>query len=232
VIGLLTVWAAVEAFQISSVQATSAGHGYTSVSADLIAVKMVAATAAWMLIRWVQRTPQSDTLYMATGLLLIIIAWRLPGALRIGNAPGSTPAKQDFSAWIEAIPATSTVFVTPNRDVGSFVWFTLLRPNYLTLNQSAGVVFSRDTALEVERRSEVLLPLEDPDWKILSGGRKSPSRKLTLEILQRICTDPQLGFVISPEALGIPSIKHRQSGPWMDWNLYDCAQVRQPSLKS
>ena len=53
-----------------------------------------------------------------------------------------------------SFPPTSTVLVAPPRDVGAFVWFTLGRPNYLALDQSAGVVFSRATALEVRRRSD------------------------------------------------------------------------------
>ncbi len=84
----------------------------------------------------------------------------------------------------------ATVLVAPTRDVGAFVWFTLGRPNYLALDQSAGVVYSRETALEVQSRSEMLLPLMDPTWKILTSlqaqagsGRKSEAgiRPLTPE---------------------------------------------------
>lgn len=142
---------------------------------------------------------------------------------------------QEFRDWANAIPPTSTVLVTPARDVGAFVWFTLDRPNYLTLDQSAGVVFSRSTALEVRRRSEVLLPLRDPDWKILTRlrsrtdrGRASQrtTRPLTSKSLIQVCADSQLGFVISPEKLGFDPVPHNQPGGWKDWNLYDCRKVR------
>ncbi len=79
-----------------------------------------------------------------------------------------------------AIPPDSNVFVLPAHNAATFAWFTLQRPSYLTVDQSSGVVFSRATALEVRRRSQVLLPLMDPDWRLLSnmthasgGGERS-----------------------------------------------------------
>jgi len=100
------------------------------------------------------------------------------------------------------------------------------------------VVFSRATALEVRRRSEVLLPLMDPDWKIMTGlqaklrsGRKTEGtpRPLTHEKLVQVCGDPQLGFVISPEQVGFEPLRHQHTGAWKDWNLYDCRKVRSTS---
>src|ERR1700722_20893205 len=93
----------------------------------------------------------------------------------------SSSASREFANRLGAIPPTSTVLAAPSQDVGAFVWFTLKRPNYLALDQSAGVVFSRATALEVQRRSQILLPLTDPDWKILTSLRTAAitgSRKL------------------------------------------------------
>jgi hypothetical protein len=142
----------------------------------------------------------------------------------------------EFADWAAAIPPTSAVLVVPPHDAGAFVWFTLARPNYLTLDQSAGAVFSRATALEVRRRSEILLPLMDPDWKILTklrarsvGGQHEKgeaSRPLTAGKLIGVCADPQLGFVISPEKIGFNPLSHEHAGTWKDWNLYDCRKVR------
>ena len=97
---------------------------------------------------------------------------------------------------------------------------TLRRPNYLALDQSAGVVFSRETALEVRRRSEVLLPVTDPTWKILSGIRRraakfkdnAPTRPLTAASLGQVCGDPKLGFVISPENVGFDALSSYSRG--------------------
>jgi hypothetical protein len=168
-----------------------------------------------------------------TGLSIFI----LPAAFRQSRSLASAADIHEFADWINIIPPTSTVLVTPARDVGAFVWFTLGRPNYLTLDESAGVVFSRATALEVRRRSEVLLPLMDPDWKILTRlraksdkGRKdnAVTRRLTSKNLILICADPGLGFVISPENVGFDPLRHGYAGAWMNWNLYDCRKARAP----
>jgi hypothetical protein len=165
---------------------------------------------------------------------------------------GSPSDMQEFTEWRDRIPAGSTVFVTNGYDSGSFVWFTLQRNNYLSPGQSAGVVFSRATALEVQRRSEVLSPLSDPNWKILtslqdrsygalpstesakvetsvSGSsvrRSTGFRNLSKQALIEVCQDSTLGFVISPDDVGFNPIKHVHFGIWRNWNLYDCGRVR------
>jgi hypothetical protein len=190
------------------------------------------------LLWWAMRA--SRTLWrpacLAAGLLLAG-ALILPSAFHQRRSLQSAAEIQEFSDWSNVIPPSSTVLVTPSRDVGTFVWFTLQRPNYLSLDQSAGVVFSRATSLEVERRSQVLLPLQDPDWKILANiqavhsGKQQVDMKrpLTAKILTQICSDPQLGFVISPEKVGFNPISYAHDGAWKDWNLYDCGKVRQRS---
>jgi hypothetical protein len=178
------------------------------------------------------RNTRQVALWLA-GLLIAGIAL-LPSAFRQSRILNSAVQVQEFADWSRVIPSTSTVLVTPARDVGAFVWFTLMRPNYLSLDQSAGVIFSRATALEVERRSQVLLPIMEPDWKILSRnrairrGKPYPEPKaLTTDALGRVCADPLLGFVISPERVGFDPISHEHDGIWKGWNLYDCRKVRQ-----
>jgi hypothetical protein len=186
----------------------------------------------WCVIK-VSRITWVPTLISAT--LAAISMLIFPAAFRQPRTLASAADIHEFADWINIIPATSTVLLTPPHDVGAFVWFTLTRPNYLTLDQSAGVVFSRATALEVRRRSEVLLPLWDPDWKILTSLRAKSgkahkdnpgARPLTAKILVQICADPQLGFVISPERVGFDPLRHEHAGAWKDWNLYDCRKAR------
>jgi hypothetical protein len=153
---------------------------------------------------------------------------------------GSASDISRFSDWRQVIPPSSTVFVTNGHDSGSFVWFTLERNNYLSPGQSAGVVFSRATALEVRRRSEVLLPLMDPVWKLLSSLRRAKSvpsasqnhRPLTPQSLVGVCHDAALNFVISPDDVGFAPIRHVHSDAYRNWNLYDCNRVRALALTS
>jgi hypothetical protein len=77
----------------------------------------------------------------------------------------------------------------------------------------------------------------DPDWKIQTGlraksgarNKKAATHPLTSESLIQICSDLQLGFVISPINVGFNALHHEHAGPWKDWNLYDCTKIRSAS---
>jgi hypothetical protein len=198
-------------------------------------VLRIPAVALCVLVWWGTRAVRTRTVPMLISTMLIALSiWAFPAAFKEPRTLAAADI-HEFADWANVIPPTSAVLVAPPRDVGAFVWFTLERPNYLTLNQSSGVVFSRTTALEVRRRSEVLLPLMEPDWKILTGIRAAsgsrrkkevPTHLLTAENLIQVCADLQLGFVISPENVGFEPLRHEHAGAWKDWNLYDCRKVR------
>ena len=162
----------------------------------------------------------------------------VPRALHDGTGVGTAAEFDAYSDWRRAIPPDANVLVAPVRNSAAFAWFTLERPSYLTVDQSSGVVFSRATALEVRRRSQVLLPLMDPDWRLLSnmtqahngGGKSSTSvRPLTRERLMSICRDPQLNFVVAAENVGFEPLRHARPGGRQDWYLYDCRIVNDAS---
>jgi hypothetical protein len=195
-----------------------------------IFVTMTAALGWW----WIRNSRSVwRPMLIGAGLFALSI-FILPAAFKQSRTLASAADATEFSDWRGAIPPTSTVFVTPARDVGTFVWFTLQRPNYLAIDQSAGVVFSRRTALEVRRRSQVLLPVTDPSWKILTNLRIAPkkrtidvpTRPLTVATLRQICEDSQLGFVISPRDIELDRLSHQNPGAWRDWKLYDCDKAR------
>jgi hypothetical protein len=151
------------------------------------------------------------------------------------SAEITSAERESMAAWRQAIPAGENVFVMPARNSAAFAWFALERPSYLSVDQSAGVVFSRETAREVRRRSMVLLPVLDPDWMLTSMLRRASaahetplgsSRPLTRDNLIGICNDPELGFVVSKDKVGFPMQTHTRKDRWQDWNLYDCRQVR------
>ena len=234
IIGIAAVaWADIS-YWTAIPQSPAAGHPEFAFNeiGSLVAVKISAASIFVFLCCWLRDSrsvwaPTSVCAALLASLMLII-----PASFKQARLVRSESGIKEFLDWRAAIPETSAVFVAPTRDVGTFVWFTLERPNYLALDQSAGVVFSRQTALEVRRRSEVLLPLTDPTWKILSknlsAGKpgNAPTRPLTLETLMQVCGDPQLGFVISPQNVGFDPLRHEHVGAWKDWNLYDCDRVR------
>jgi hypothetical protein len=227
---VIGVWILIKCRTIVSLPTPSSGRVQ-----DMFALKIPAVllgALVWWGIR-ISRTTWAPMLLSA--MLAAFSALIFPAAFKQSRTLASSASIHEFADWANVIPPTSTVLVAPSHDVGAFVWFTLDRPNYLALDQSAGVVFSRATALEIRRRSEVLLPLMDPDWKILTrlrsesgSGRKNQAttRPLTPRNLIQVCADPQLGFVISPEKVGFGPLPHTHAGAWKDWNLYDCRKVR------
>jgi hypothetical protein len=229
------VWVYGSSWADITLNLTSEGNelnAYTKIR-NAIGVKVSAASLFVLLWWWLRGVRTLWAPISACCILLVSSICIVSASFNQARSVGSQSEIEEFSDWRAAIPETSTVFVTPTRDVGSFVWFTLGRPNYLALDQSAGVVFSRQTALEVRRRSEVLLALTDPTWKILSGirdasdrKRKAPTRPLTAPTLAQICDDPQLGFVVSAQNVGFNPLRHVHSGVWEGWYLYNCAYVR------
>jgi hypothetical protein len=173
-------------------------------------------------------------LSLAVGVPVAACLYRVPHALRDGTSVGTVAEIDAYSDWRRAIPPDANVLVAPVRNSAAFAWFTLQRPSYLTVDQSSGVVFSRTTALEVRRRSQVLLPLMDPDWRLLSSMRQAhssgsknaaPLRPLTRERLMSVCSDPELNFVVAAENVGFEPLRHARPGGQPDWYLYDCRIV-------
>jgi hypothetical protein len=200
---------------------------------DIFALRMPAVIGVALLWWFRNRIGVRTGALLCAGLLALSI-FVLPAAFKQYRTLASPIDIDEFRDWRMLIPPTSTVLVTPSRDVGTFVWFTLQRPNYLAVDQSAGVVFSRATALEVRRRAQVLLPIMDPDWKIRTHLRsvgtklavEESGRPLTSKSLRDICDDSQLGFVISHEHLGFDGIAHENTGAWQGWELYACSKIR------
>ncbi len=195
----------------------------------------VSAAAVVLLLHHVIRSSASIVVLASMSAALIAVAAvTLPGSLMRSQRDGTPSEVGEFADWRAVIPAAATVYVVPLHNSAAFAWFTLERPSYLSVDQSAGVVFSRATAFEVERRSEVLRSLMDPDWRLLTqnlqrhAGKKidNSPKPLTREGLVGICGDPVLDFVVAKENVGFDPLVHAHAGNWKNWNLYDCRRVR------
>ena len=189
-----------------------------------------------LLWHWLRSSRSKFLLGAAALVLLASVAYIAPKSLDAFSKVGSPALADEFEDWRNIIPPTGTVYLADKYDTGAFAWFALDRPNYLSPDQSAGVVFARATALEIRRRSEVVLALQDPQWKMRSilrlygsgFSRESYYRQLTAKALVTVCKDPQLGFVIAKENVGMGPITHTRGSEWKGWNLYDCRRARSP----
>jgi hypothetical protein len=201
---------------------------------NIFGLGVISIALAWWLAYWVDGTSSRALPAALSAVLLICCLLVYPGTFRVYMREGSAEQIAEFSDWRRAIGPDDTVLVLPQHNSATFAWFTLERPSYLSVDQSAGVVFSRATALEVRRRSKVLSPLMEPDWKLLSGKTSirpggetanKGAKVLTRDGLIGICRDPKLKFVVARESLGFDPIVHTHVGSWKDWNLYDCRRV-------
>jgi hypothetical protein len=207
----------------------------------IYALQIPALAVAGFSLRWL-RYANGYVAGAALALLIPLCVFATRGSISGDCASDTSSGIKALAPWRAAIPPQSNVLVIPSSKAAGFIWFTLGRPSYLTVDQSAGVVFSRETAQEIRRRSEVLLPVEEPDWEIMSQLARSakngekPSKEtgkphpLTAAELRAICRDAELGFVIAKERLGFDAIPNTAPGQWKDWNLYACRRVREMSV--
>jgi hypothetical protein len=234
--GVALAWIVANSWSILSSPAPESGLEPRLVTnlRNIFGLEVVSITFAWLLGSWVAGTTSRALPLALSAFFLICCLLVYPGAFRVSMRDGSAEQIAEFSDWRRSIAPDDIVFVVPAHNSATFAWFTLERPSYLSVDQSAGVVFSRATALEVRRRSNVLLPFMDPDWKLLSGRASIRSggetankgaRVFTRDTLIAVCGDPKLKFVVARESLGFDPIPHTHVGNWKDWNLYDCRRV-------
>jgi hypothetical protein len=196
----------------------------------LAGAPLILAFLVWCAIVRSRSNVASGAIVLA---LAIVAVFAGPAAFDDHRAEGTVAQIAEFADWRTAIPPGANVFVVNRYYSAGFAWFTLQRPSYLTVDQSSGVIFSSATAVEIRRRSEVLRPIEEPDWRLLSRratrGAKYDARALPLtkERLVQICADPVLDFVVAQEDVGLAApMRHDRPGLWNGWNLYDCGRIR------
>lgn len=172
---------------------------------------------------WVERARDVAAL-VAPGVAAILTAWMAATGV-LGNGLGSAIGALAIIGILGAVPTTwsawqATPYADRARDFQSFraqipvgsdvlwlanplsAWLLLERPSYITPSQLAGVVFSRETALEAARRAAMVDPYVDRGWMLsldASGGETH--RKLTPTILRQICGDRQLKYVVATDLL-------------------------------
>jgi hypothetical protein len=125
-----------------------------------------------------------------------------------------------FGAFRERIPPGSNVF-WPESPVA--VWVLLQRPSYLSVLQTSGMVFSHRTALELERRANVLGGAINPGS--FMGWNAGTGMMLSRQQLEQTCGTGVFQFLVSSAALGIDLIAEVPSASGSASNkirLYRC----------
>ncbi len=233
---MFVVWVIGNSWTIESSKPSESGRESSVITLvrDVMGLDVLSLILAGALAYRIRITQSVASLTATCLVLLACSAFVLPASFTDVAQVGASAAITEFNDWRRAIPPGSTVFVAPMPMSASFAWFTLGRASYLSADQSSGVIFSRDTALEVRRRAAVVQSLWYTNWHLVSRKHtarglapilSADSQPLTREILMQICRDPQLDFVVAKENLGFDSLPHPHNAGWTNWRLYDCRRV-------
>ena len=181
------------------------------------------APAALTLVVWilcVRHPTVAGTAVAAVAMITLGVHMLHPAVRQARMQAYSGPVHAAFASWRDAIPPGATVLWIENP---SAVWFLLERPNFVSVHQLAGVVFSRNLALEARSRIRTVELLADASsvfGDIPKERRHLPA--LSADSLGRACSDPRLNYVVSGDSL--PSAVAQLN--WPDASrfiyLYDC----------
>lgn len=123
------------------------------------------------------------------------------------------------------IPAGAVVYW---EDDVQMTWFGLGRASYASLAQTVGLIFSRETAIEGNRRTARLAAMGIRDGNFSPASqRTAPRRDASFAGLVHLCHDPALDFVVLSTNFSEASVsgfRNPMTGRY--FYLYDCAGLR------
>jgi hypothetical protein len=157
-------------------------------------------------------------------LVVAALATLVPSAYTTWTGSPYQSAYASFAQWRTAIDHRRDVLWLSSPVP---VWLLLDSPAYLSTSQSAGVVFSRETALEVQRRAAALAPLVGRSRFAINKHEPGRMQALTTDILGELCSDPRLGYVVSADKLDMVR-RAAPKGRWSGVYLYSCDDLHPP----
>jgi hypothetical protein len=126
-----------------------------------------------------------------------------------------------FRAWRRHIPVGTEVLWMGTPIDG---WALLQRPLYLSIDQTGSALFSREAALEMERRDALLTQyLPDAHFMMPDRHKVEPGRTSTLA---EACSSGELRFIVTRVDLGEPPLERTPevATGFGGLRLYGCGQ--------
>jgi hypothetical protein len=193
---------------------------------------IMAVAAAGAIQRVIQPSVRMLCAFAALPAIACVAA--TPGAVRSWTKLHYTPElRARFAPWRNQLPANSEVLWPDPLGV----WYLLNRQSYCSSPQLAGVVFSRDSAVELDRRTRVV-----GDALVASGAFAKDSKSATrlrhlmpsLNDLDRaglsvVCADRDLGYFVGPKQLGpiaMEPVTPDPTKPERRLYIHDCNDYR------
>jgi len=163
----------------------------------------------------------------ASVAVAIAIAWStLPDWLREDYAADLEP---ELAAWRSTIPEDAEVMWPED---GGAVWLLLQRRDFLSYDQTAGALYSRDAAMEMLSRAKEVSTILPPSMAF-GAAIAGKSFRVTASSLFRACRESSVDFIVVRERLDAPLAA--PSMMYQGWRrtaigepayLYDCNQLR------
>ncbi len=158
--------------------------------------------------------------------IAVLFAYQIADTLNAPTYVRYDALAQELAPWQTRVAPDQTVLFAGETpvDSSSGAWLALHRRGYVT---AAGVVFSRETAMEAQTRFAALAARagEDTPWflGVPTLMHPQPPNDGTLA---RVCTTPGLDFVVTP--MSFPSARRSLTPtPLASLFLYDCRVVRE-----
>jgi hypothetical protein len=163
---------------------------------------------------WLADTARPVGLTVLAAIALLGGALLLPQTWNRWTALGYSPQRiEQFAPWRDRLPRGAQV-LWPESPLAT--WLLLDRPNYLSLIQTSGMVFSRDAALEMQRRALALSPAIEP--KSFLSWDASMRLGLSAQQALQACQTVAFQFLVTTTDLGIAPLDVLQGV-----RLYRCA---------
>jgi hypothetical protein len=174
------------------------------------------------LVGWMARQPRARPGSMlAAALAAAAIVALLPQTWMTWSLREFSPQRIAlFAPLRDSIPAGANVF-WPDSPVAA--WLLVQRPSYLSVLQTSGLVFSRATAVEMQRRSLALASVIPPESFLSWTAGFGPP--LSLDQQQRVCRLGAFEFLVTSADLGIEPVAFipgKALAAARDLRLYRC----------
>lgn len=172
-----------------------------------------------------QRKLSVGGLRAALFAVLAMLCALLPVAIAEWTRGAYTPQiYRAFAKWRELIPPGNEVFWT---DGATPAWLLLERPSYLSIEQAATTLFSRQAGMEIERRSRQLARIPGADFYAgEQAGAASAARPLPT--LASMCANSDVRYIVTSLDLAAPALAAAPPGVpayYRAQKLYGCART-------
>lgn len=186
-------------------------------------IGVLVVTATWWILKHTGRTAGAlliAGIVFATSAIAVAPDW-----LRAGYAVGPDSA---LRRWRDSIPVESEVFWPEDA---AAAWLLLERKNYMSPDQTAGILFSRQAAMEMKQRAVELKLLLSPTLAF-SASSMGKTWRATTGTVRRTCIKSAVDFIVVRRRLDLAYVpppafvKNRVTGISDPVYLYDCRPLR------